>query len=111
MPTHFTDYGLVSANLAEGIKGVSMQVTASTNLTTIAANAAASTTFNVPGARIGDVVLVSPHVNPNNAATWCGAVLSNGVVTVRVANNSGSAIDPAATRFSLLVFHGAADFK
>ena len=111
MPTKFTDFGLVSADLADTISGISTHVTASTNLTTIAANAAASTTFNVPGAVVGDVCLVSPQTNPNNAATWCAACLADGVVTVRVANNSGSAIDPAATRFTILVFHKTGEFK
>ena len=103
--TQIIEPGLIDAKFAEVVRRTSVQVTDSINLTTIAANAAASTTVTVPDAAAGDIVTVVPHTNPNNAATWSGFVSAANTVTIRVANNSGSAIDPAATRFTVKVEH------
>ena len=100
----FVDFSKVSADLSQTIKGLLVHTTGSTNLTTIAANAAASTTVTIASAEVGDPVIVVEHTNLNNAAQVTGFVSAANTVTIRVSNNSAAAIDPAASVFTIIVF-------
>jgi hypothetical protein len=64
--------------------------------------AGATTTANVPGAHLGDAVLVTPLV-PTAGILYSATVSGASTVTVRGQNVTASTIDPASTTFAIIV--------
>ncbi len=70
----------------------------------IAANLAADLDVTVNGARPNDICLVGPPGAPDAEITFTAFVESNNTVTVRAANNSAGAVNPAAGTYRLMVY-------
>lgn len=68
----------------------------SKNYGSIAANTTADLTFALPGAIIGDCVSAAPSTTIETGLTWSSWVSAADVVTIRLANSTVGAIDPAA---------------
>jgi predicted phage tail protein len=66
-----------------------------------ASAAQATTTVNVPGAQVGDAVLVTPDT-AQAGFLYDGRVTAAATVTLRAVNASGSTADPASTTFTVL---------
>jgi predicted phage tail protein len=64
------------------------------------ANATSTLTVNIPGAKVGDGVIVTPDA-PVAGFSYDGYVSGNTVVTVRAINGSGSTVDPASGMFTV----------
>ena len=73
----------------------------------IPAGGVVSTTINVPGAVLGDKVLVSHDQLGSNALQMTAHVQAAGIVRVVIANNTGSLVTLASGTLSVLVFHHA----
>ncbi len=77
------------------ISGV-MSNTAALDYSSIAANATTELTITVTGAAAGDSVQVNPNGAPETGLIWSGYVSAADTVTVRLANVTTGAIDPAS---------------
>ena len=66
------------------------------------AGAQATTTVNVPGAKVGDAVLATPDA-AQAGFLYDGRVTDTATVTLRAVNASGATADPASTSFAVLV--------
>lgn len=64
----------------------------------ISAGAVATFTISAPDARpdIGQQVVLGPPSTIDASLVWCGVVSADGVVTVRVYNPTGGAINPVS---------------
>lgn len=81
--------------------------TATLDFGSIAANLAADLTITVNGARANDPCLVAPPAAPDAEIVFTAFVSSNDTVTVRAANSSIGAVDPASAVYRVMVFHFA----
>jgi hypothetical protein len=70
----------------------------------IAANLAADLDVTINGARPNDICLVGPPGSPDAEITFTAFVESNNTVTVRAANNSAGAVNPAAGTYRIMVY-------
>lgn len=70
----------------------------------IAANVSADLNITVIGARPNDCVVIAPQSTLNGGLTVTAYVSSNDTVTVRVANNTAGAINPAAGTWRAMVY-------
>ena len=93
-----TDQGNMSAILS---------ATATLDFGSIAANLAADLTVTVSGARANDPCVVAPPAAPDAEISFTAFVSANDTVTVRAANNSAGAVDPASALYRVMVFHFA----
>ena len=91
-----TDEGKMSAVLSN---------TATLDFGSIAANLAADLTVTVNGARANDPCLVAPPAAPDAEISFTAFVSANDTVTVRAANNSAGAVNPASATYRVMVFH------
>lgn len=89
------------------IDGVLKQVLGRKNVTldfgSIAANLSADLTVAVPGAAAGDIALVAPPAAPDSEITFTAFVSAANTVTVRAANNSAGAVNPASASYNVAV--------
>lgn len=81
-----------------------LHATAALDFGSIAANLAADLDVTVPGARANDICLVGPPGSPNAEITFTAFVESANTVTVRAANNSAGAVNPAAGTYRVMVY-------
>lgn len=72
---------------------------------TIAAGGQATTTIDVPGASIGDKVLVSLTTVGSEALIFSAHVSAANVVTVVLANLTGASVTVSEGTLSVVVFH------
>lgn len=70
----------------------------------IAAGATAEMTVGVPGVVVGDSVLITPNGAPEAGLMWTGYVSATDVVTIRLANVTAGAIDPASRTWMIDTF-------
>ncbi len=94
----------VLTTAALGIGGGTLMIghlsaTASLNFPSIAANTTAELTITVTGAASGDNVYVAPTGAPEAGLVWSAYVSAANTVTVRMANVTTGAIDPAARTY------------
>lgn len=96
------EHNLLSLTDEGSIKRV---LTASDSLDfgSISPGISASLTIAVNGAKTGDAVILAPPNGLENPLVGMGFVSASNVVTVRVANNSGSTLDPAARTWGVIV--------
>lgn len=87
----------------DGAMKALLTATASLNFPSIGANLAADLTIPVTDAKVGDAVMVGAPAALESAITVMGFVSAAGVVTVRAANNSAGAVDPAAATYRVVV--------
>ena len=80
--------------------------TVTTDIGSISAGAIATFTIAVNGAKTASrhQVALSPPPTIEAGLTWCGFVSADDVVTVRVHNTTGGAIDPAEATWGARVF-------
>lgn len=79
--------------------------TVSINPASIAATTRAATTFSVPGAAVGDVIVLNPPATLNDDLIFCGAaVTATDTATVYLYNPTAGAIDDVALTWTYLVF-------
>jgi hypothetical protein len=76
---------------------------ATVNLASIPAGSTAETTLTVTGAQPGDVVGVGVSTAPEAGLMLYGYVSAANTVKVRVANVTGSAVDPASRTYTVVV--------
>jgi len=76
--------------------------TLSWNQSSTSAGAGATTTTTVPGAQVGDSVLVTPFTH-TTGIVYSGIVSANSIVTVRGQNVTAGAVDPALVSLAVLV--------
>jgi hypothetical protein len=69
----------------------------------ILAQTQATTTVTISGARIGDAVLVRP-TTAVNGIILDGTITADDTATIRAANYSAGAIDPASQIYTVIVF-------
>jgi len=81
-----------------------LTATGSLNFPSIPAGSTAELTLSVKGAEIGDTVLASPNTTVEAGLVWCAYVSAADTVTLRVANVTGAAIDPAARTWRVSVY-------
>lgn len=86
------------------IRGV-MAATATLDFGSIAANLAADLTVTVNGARANDLCMVAPPAAPDAEISFTAFVSANDTVTVRAANNSAGAVNPASATYRVVVFN------
>lgn len=79
--------------------------TSSLDFPSIAANSVAVLTMNVTGATVGASVHLGPPSTLEANLTFCGFVSAAGVVSVRLHNGSGGAINPAAATWRATVIN------
>lgn len=79
--------------------------TATLDYGSIAANISIDLTITVNGARANDPCVAAPPAAPDAEITFTAFVSANDTVTVRAANNSAGAVNPAAGLFRVMVFH------
>lgn len=84
----------------------SLRASATLDFGSISAGAEAELTVTVTGAVAGDVVSVGPPAAVEAGLSWCAFVSAADTVTLRVRNDTGSAIDPAAAAWSVRVTRG-----
>lgn len=70
----------------------------------IAANLAADLDVTISGARANDICLVGPPFAPDAEISFTAFVESANTVTVRAANNSAGAVNPAAAVYRVMVY-------
>lgn len=70
----------------------------------IAANIAADLTVTVNGARANDPCVVAPPAAPDAEIAFTAFVSADDTVSVRAANNSAGAVNPAAALYRVMVF-------
>lgn len=100
-----TGTGEAIESLAAGGRIVDvLHATATLDFGSIAANLAADLDVTVPGARANDICLVGPPFAPDAAISFTAFVESADTVTVRAANNSIGAVDPASATYRVIVF-------
>jgi hypothetical protein len=73
-----------------------LSATASLDFPSIAASSTAELTVTVTGAASGDTVYAAPTGAPEAGLVWSAYVSAANTVTVRMANHTAGAIDPAA---------------
>jgi len=73
----------------------------------VVANSSVDTTVAVPGATVGDAVMVTPLAALETGLVIQGRVSAANVVTVRVTNATTAAVNPAAVNLSIAVIHPA----
>lgn len=66
-----------------------------------AANAQSTLTVDIPGAKVGDGVIVTPDA-PTAGFSFSGYVSAPTKVTVRAINGSGSTADPASGLYTVI---------
>lgn len=76
---------------------------ASLNFPSIAAGATAELTITVTGAATGDAVALAPPATLEAGVVGFGRVSSANTVTVRLANVTSGAVDPAAATWGVTV--------
>ena len=84
------------AAIAELQALMSLSGSAALDFPSIAAGATAVLTITVTGAAAGSVAVASPTGAIEAGLVWCAWVSTANVVTVRVANVTSGAIDPAS---------------
>lgn len=62
-----------------------------------------STTLSVPGAKVGDAVVVTPDL-PTNGVVYGGYVSGVSTVTLTALNVTSSSVNPPATGYAVVVF-------
>jgi hypothetical protein len=86
------------------IKGVSVDVTV--DVASLAAATAVDTAVTVPGALVGDTIVVQPLGTwPAGITAPQGRCLVAGTVQCRIANVTAGAIDPASQTFRFFLLH------
>ena len=80
------------------------KVTTALDFGSIAAGSTAGLTITVPGATVGQAVALGLPAAPPNGIVYCGYVSTTNTVTVRAANVTSAAIDPASASFTAVVF-------
>lgn len=81
-----------------------LHATATLDFGSIAANLAADLDVTINGARANDICLVGPPGSPDAEITFTAFVESANTVTVRAANNSAGAVNPAAGTYRVIVY-------
>ena len=81
-----------------------LHATATIDFGSIAANLAADSDVTINGARANDICIVAPPAGPDAEITFTAFVESNNTVTVRAANNSAGAVNPASGTYRIMVF-------
>jgi hypothetical protein len=81
-----------------------LRAEASLDFASVAAGAAGSATVAVPGAQVGDDVVLCPTVAPTTALVFQAYVSDVDEVTVEARNLTAAAIDQAATTYRVIVF-------
>ena len=76
---------------------------ASLNFPAVAAAGQQELTITVPGAAVGDAVVLAPPAAPDAGLVWAGRVSAANTVTVRVVNVTAAPIDPAAATWGAQV--------
>lgn len=77
---------------------------ATLNFPSIAANTTADLTITVTGAATDDIAVSSAPAALTSGLTHCAFVSAANTVTVRLANSTVGAIDPASATFKVRVF-------
>lgn len=95
--------GATTAFVQAAVNSASPIGSASLNFPSIAAGSTSELTISVSSATAGDAVTVSPSGGPESGLIWSGYVSASGTVTVRLANVTGSAIDPATRNWTAKV--------
>lgn len=80
-----------------------LRASASLNFPSIAAGATAELTITVTGAAVGDAVALAPPATVEAGVVWSARVSAANTVTVRMANVTSGAIDPAAATWGATV--------
>lgn len=93
----------VDSEIADALSTKFLSGTASLNFPSVGAFLASDLTIAVPGAAVGDSVALAPPAAINAGFLWCGWVSAANVVTVRVYNLTGVAINPAAQTWGVTV--------
>ncbi|MGI9411566.1 MAG: hypothetical protein ACR2OV_15915 [Hyphomicrobiaceae bacterium] len=102
----------VDPNTGEAIKSLAaggrivdvLHATATIDFGSIAANVAADSDVTITGARANDICIVSPPAGPDAEITFTAFVESANTVTVRAANNSAGAVNPASGTYRIMVY-------
>lgn len=103
-----TEWDNTLAQIIRALGGwnITKTATAAINFPSIAAQARASSTLAVKGARAGDVVALSPSSSAAGIV-YSADVTADDTVTIYAHNYSAAGIDPAPTNFRVIVFQGA----
>jgi hypothetical protein len=81
-----------------------LRASASLDFPSVAAAGTADLTITVPGAQVGDDVMLCHDVAPPNLMTHVAWVSAADTVTVRARNGTAGSIDQAATTYRVIVF-------
>jgi hypothetical protein len=85
------------------------KASAALDFPSIAAAGAANLTIAVPGAKVGQAVLLGPPATFPTGLTAIGFVSAAGVVTVRLQNITAAAIDPPSATWGVVVVNPPAN--
>ncbi|MGP3914307.1 hypothetical protein [Nonomuraea sp. 10N515B] len=92
---------------AAAASGKPLFASASLNFGSIAAAGQLELTIAVTGAAVGDTVALAPPAAVEAGLVWAGRVSAANTVTVRLANITAAAVDPAAATWGVTVFKAA----
>ena len=81
-----------------------LHATATIDFGSISANLAADSDVTINGARANDICVVAPPGAPDAEITFTAFVESANTVTVRAANNSAGAVNPASGTYRVMVY-------
>ena len=106
-----TNVPFIDPNIGDAILGLTDEgaikrvysTTATLDFPSIAANLADDLTVTVNGAKVGDAVYIGAPAALESEITVMGFVSAADTVTVRAANNSAGAIDPASASYRIVV--------
>lgn len=92
--------------MAKGRKPIGLRLSVTARFTwdigSIATLVEATTTVNVPGVKVGDIVMVTPDT-PATGFQYSGYVSAASVVTLRAVNATAGTVDPASIAGTVLV--------
>ncbi len=89
----------------QGTMRAVISTTATLDFGSIAANVSADLTVTLNGARANDIALVGPPAAPDAEITFTAFVSADDTVTVRAANNSAGAVNPASATYRVVVLN------